>query len=126
MRTKTGQGFGLRSPRARVASLVAVCAIASALALPSVAAAAPPTITSFSPTSAPAGTKVTITGTDLAGATIVRLGGMIATFTVLSPTQIRATVPTKAPGYYRWQVTTAEGVATSVTFFRLLHPNCAR
>jgi hypothetical protein len=53
-----------------------------------------PVITSFTPTSGPAGTSVTITGRDFTGATAVFFGGTVAhTFTVNSATQIVAVVP---------------------------------
>ena len=55
-----------------------------------------PTITSFTPTSGPVGTSVVITGTNFTGTTAVRFNGISATFTVNSPTQITATVPTGA------------------------------
>src|SRR5207249_6877933 len=42
----------------------------------------PPTITSFTPTTGPAGTSVTISGTNFTGATTVRFNGVSATFTV--------------------------------------------
>ncbi len=55
------------------------------------------TITSFTPTSGPVGTPVTITGTAFTGTTKVTFGGVAATtFTVNSATQITATVPTGA------------------------------
>ncbi len=54
-----------------------------------------PTITLLSPTSGPmaGGTSVTITGTDLADATAVTFGGLPATITADSATQITATAP---------------------------------
>lgn len=55
-----------------------------------------PTVTGFSPTSGPVGTSVVITGTNFTGATAVRFNGTSATFTVNSPTQITATVPSGA------------------------------
>lgn len=56
-----------------------------------------PGIFSFSPASGPVGTKVTITGSGLTGATKVTFGGVKATsYTVDSGTQITATVPTGA------------------------------
>jgi hypothetical protein len=55
-----------------------------------------PTITSFTPASGMVGTTVTITGTNFTGATAVRFGTVNAVFTVNSPTQITATVPSGA------------------------------
>ena len=60
-------------------------------------AAGGPSITTFTPTSGPAGTVVTITGTNFTGATAVTFNGLAATiFAVDSPTQITATVPAGA------------------------------
>ena len=69
----------------------------------------PPTLTSFTPTSAKANTAVTITGTDLATATMVRVGGISATFTVVSPTEITAVAPSGGSGTV--EVTTSGGTA---------------
>jgi hypothetical protein len=75
----------------------------------------PPTITSFSPTSAGKGQTVTITGTNFTGATVVNFGGTIATtFTVVSPTSISALVGTGATGSV--SVTTATGIASRAGF----------
>jgi len=68
-----------------------------------------PKILSFSPTSGPVGTPVTITGNSLTQTTKVAFGGVQATnFTVNSDTQVTATVPTGAKtGYIA--ITTAGG-----------------
>ena len=60
-----------------------------------------PTVTSLNPTHGPAagGTSVTITGTNLTGATAVKFGSTNATsFTVNSATQITATAPAGTAG----------------------------
>src|SRR5438046_255433 len=75
-----------------------------------------PTITSFTPTSGPVGTLVTISGTNFTGATTVTFNGVSASFTVTSATTIQATVPTGATtGPLR--VTTPGGTATSTNNF---------
>src|SRR5437867_1801570 len=76
-----------------------------------------PTITSFTPTSGPVGTSVTIHGTGFTGATSVKFGGVAATsFTVNSATQITATVPVGAVTG-RISVTTSGGTGTSSASF---------
>jgi hypothetical protein len=83
--------------------------------------AAAPTIVSFSPTSGGPGTVVTVSGTDLAGATAVTFGGASATFRCCRGGSIRATVPAGvATGPI--EVTTAEGTAVSTTDFLVLPP----
>jgi hypothetical protein len=75
------------------------------------------TITSFTPTSGPVGTKVKITGTGFTGATAVSFNNVNATtFTVDSATQITATVPTGATTG-KIKVTAPAGTATSATDF---------
>jgi hypothetical protein len=80
------------------------------------AAVTSPTITSFTPTTGPAGTTVTINGTNLNGATAVKLNGTTAAYTVNSATKITATVPSGATTG-TFSVTTADGTATSATNF---------
>jgi large repetitive protein len=75
-----------------------------------------PQVTSFSPTSGPVGTSVTITGESLAGATSVTFDGVEAKFTVDSYTRITATVP-KGAKTGKIEVTTAGGTATTVGAF---------
>lgn len=76
-----------------------------------------PAISSFTPSSGPVGTIVTITGTNFTGATAVSFNNVNASsFTVNSATQITATVPASATtGAIR--VVTAGGAATSTSNF---------
>lgn len=75
-----------------------------------------PQISNFTPGSGPVGTAVSITGTNLAGATSVRFNGVNAGFTNNSSTLITAVVP---PGAATGpiQVTTPNGVASSAGSF---------
>jgi hypothetical protein len=75
-----------------------------------------PSVTSFTPTHGKVGTKVTISGANLSGATAVKLGGAAANFKVLSPTSIAATVP-KGAKTGRLSVTTSGGTVSSVEKF---------
>jgi hypothetical protein len=54
-------------------------------------------VTSVSPASGPIGTTITIMGTGFTGATLVTVGGVTASHTVNSSTQITATVPANTP-----------------------------
>jgi hypothetical protein len=75
-----------------------------------------PRITSFSPTSGPVGTVVTITGNAFTGATAVQFNGVLAEFTVVSATQITATVPVGATtGIVT--ITTPSGTGNSAASF---------
>ncbi len=70
------------------------------------------------PPAAAVGKAVTILGTDLTGATSVTFNGTVATFTVVSSSEITTTVPTGAtPGYV--SVTTPSGTLTSSVPFLL-------
>jgi hypothetical protein len=55
-----------------------------------------PAITSFDPASGPAGTAVTIGGSNFTGATNVTFNGVVATFSNVTDTSISATVPASA------------------------------
>lgn len=79
----------------------------------------PPTITSFTPTTAGSGTNITITGTKFTGATSVTFGALSSpTFTVNSDTQIVAEAPFAASGTVSTiTVTTPSGSGTSATNF---------
>jgi uncharacterized repeat protein (TIGR03803 family) len=76
-----------------------------------------PSIASFSPTSGPVGTSVTITGNSFTKATSVTFGGVAATsYQVISDTEVKALVPNGAvTGPIA--VTTAGGTGTSATNF---------
>jgi uncharacterized repeat protein (TIGR03803 family) len=76
-----------------------------------------PSITSFSPTSGPVGTAVTITGNSFTKATSVTFGGVAATsYQVISDTEVKALVPTGAvTGPIA--VTTSGGTGISATNF---------
>jgi len=76
-----------------------------------------PQIKSFTPTSGPVGTEVTITGVSLTGTTEVTFGGVAATsFTVDSNTKVTATVPEEAKTG-PIAITTAGGTVTSTSSF---------
>ena len=80
-----------------------------------------PAITGVAPLSGPSGSSVTITGTNLAGATAVMFDGKSATFTVnAAGTQITATVPKLKPGTFSISVTTPGGTATGSTPFTVI------
>jgi hypothetical protein len=77
-----------------------------------------PTVTGVSPRSGPSagGTKVTITGIQLTGATGVVFGKVAATsFTVISATKIQATSPPQAAGSCNIRVTTSHGTNLPVS-----------
>ena len=76
-----------------------------------------PIISAISPTSGGVGTSVTITGTNMAGATGVNFfGGITAKFTVVSPTSIVTSVPSGATAAGAISVMTPAGTATSAKF----------
>lgn len=76
-----------------------------------------PHIKSFTPTSGPVGTQVTITGTTLTGATKVTFNGVDATsFEVINDSQVDTLVPSGAKTG-PITVTTSAGMATSTTNF---------
>jgi uncharacterized repeat protein (TIGR03803 family) len=75
-----------------------------------------PTMKSFSPESGAVGALVTITGTGLDQTTKVTFNGKTATFTVVSDTEVTATVPTGAKTG-KIIVTTKGGSVTSASNF---------
>ena len=76
-----------------------------------------PTVTGINPTSGPTagGTRVTITGTNLAGATAVKFGTTSATITADTATSITATAPAGTAGTVDVTVTTAGGTSATGT-----------
>ena len=85
-----------------------------------------PTITSFTPASGPVGTTVTITGTELTGATALQLNGVAITSFVVGSngTTVTFTVPAGASSGLL-AVTTPGGTATSATPFTVTAPQLA-
>ena len=77
---------------------------------------APPTLTTFAPSSGAVGTAVTIQGTYLAGATSVTFNGTPTTFTIVLDSRLVAIVPAGATDG-PIGVTTGSGAATSVGSF---------
>jgi uncharacterized repeat protein (TIGR03803 family) len=79
-----------------------------------------PQIKTFTPSSGPVGTVVTITGVSLTQTTKVTFGGVKATsFTVNSDTQVSATVPSGAKTG-KLVITTPGGTASSATNFTVM------
>jgi len=88
--------------------------------LPAATLLAPPAITSVTPASGPVGTAVTITGTNLSGATVVSFNATSASsFSTDSNTQITATVPAAATTG-PVSVRTLRGTAASVSAFTVV------
>jgi hypothetical protein len=82
------------------------------------ASAAKASISGFVPAQAKVGAKVTISGRGFTGATVVKIGGVKATFKVGSSTKITATVPARAKTG-RISVTTAAGTSTSAKSIKI-------
>src|SRR5438552_3279074 len=81
-----------------------------------------PTITSFTPTSGPGGTVVTIAGSNFTGATTVAFNGQAAAaFGVNSDTQIQALVPSGASSG-PISITTPAGTGSSTSNFTVTAP----
>jgi len=100
-----------------LAALVAGCGGGATTTAPPPQPTKTPTITSFSPTSGAVGTSISITGTNLNGATSVSIGGVAATtFAVVSATSVTATVPSAAVTG-KISIVTPQGTATSASNF---------
>jgi large repetitive protein len=76
-----------------------------------------PAITSFTPVSGITGSSVTITGSHFTGVTSVKFGTLTAAHTLVSDTQVKATVPNGLAAAAKISVTTAAGTATSAGTF---------
>jgi len=80
--------------------------------------AAAPTVTKFTPTSGPAGTVVTITGTGLSRATRVTFNGVKGTIASDTPTKLKVIVPVGATTG-KIKVVTPGGTVKTVTAFKV-------
>lgn len=110
-------------PAGAASGLVAVTTVggqaASAAAFTVTVPVLAPTIASFTPTTGGVGTTVTITGTNLTGATAVSIGALaVSTFTVVSATTLTLVLPANSAAISGpLTVTTPGGTATSATSF---------
>jgi hypothetical protein len=84
-----------------------------------------PTLSSLTPTqgASSGGTTVTLTGSNLSGATAVQFGGEAASFTVDSGTQITAVSPAHAAGPVDVTVTTPGGTSNALAFTYIAAPS---
>lgn len=118
--SSSGTSLTLTTPAhvAGTVDIVAATADGSATLVGGFTYMAPPTISAISPLSGPAagGTTVTITGTNLWGATSVLFGGAAASFAYVNATTIVATVP-PGTGTVNIQVYTPGGRATLTNGF---------
>ncbi len=83
-----------------------------------------PVVTSFTPTSGPVGTAVTVNGTGFTGASLVTFNGTSASFLEVSDAELTATVPTGASSG-PIAVTTAAGTGTSAAGFTVIVTACS-
>src|SRR5438105_1531274 len=115
-----GCGAGNNPGQCAVPSgLSSVAALAAGVGQ-SLALVAPiPAVSGFSPAAGGVGTLVTINGRNVGSATSVTFGGVTATPTIVSPTQIRATVPAGARTG-KIGVTNPNGTGLSAAVFKVL------
>jgi hypothetical protein len=81
--------------------------------------ASPPVVKRVKPAKAKVGATITITGTSFDKASRVTIGGVRASFKLVSPTQITATVPKRAKSG-KVTVTTPVGTTASTVTFKVL------
>jgi hypothetical protein len=87
-------GVGLMGRKILLVALI-IAPVCGVSALPASASTPRPTIKSFTPTSGPVGTEVTIKGTNLAGVTKVSFNKTVAVVVSDTATKIKADVPTE-------------------------------
>lgn len=93
---------------------------ADALGQTSVKGTSTPVITSFTPTSGPVGTVVTITGTNLTGSTVATVNGVSVAVTVVDPAHVTFIVPANTTPSGVISVSTPNGTGTNATVFTVL------
>lgn len=81
-----------------------------------------PKLTAVGPVSGRAGTTISLTGENFTGATDVRFAGVPSAFSVVSDTEIAATVPMNPAGPVTVEVATGSGVAKAIAAFTYLPP----
>ncbi|QLH23602.1 S-layer family protein [Streptomyces sp. Rer75] len=83
-----------------------------------------PVLSGVSPGQGPTagGNTVTLTGSGLGGATAVRFGSVLASFTVVSPSQITAVAPPGSAGPVQVTVTGPGGTSNGVTYTYVASP----
>ncbi len=112
-------GAGTTTGLVRVTAAAGIATSATAF---TIGKATRPTISSFTPTSGPAGTTITVTGNGFTGATAVTIGGIpAASFTVVSSTSLTAVVAT-GTGTGVIRVTGPGGNRLSAARFTVLLP----
>jgi NHL repeat/IPT/TIG domain len=94
--SQTTIGSGFAGPNGVAVDSSGNVYVTDALAGRVVEIGSPPSVTRFSPTSGPAGTVVTINGTNLFAASKVTINGVTATLTRNGATEIKITVPAEA------------------------------
>jgi hypothetical protein len=112
-------------PGATTGSIVVISPTTTVLSPTQLTIVLPPAITSFTPTSVPAGTAtITVTGSNLTGATAVTVGGMAAGNVVVTAggTALSFTLPAGSTGGLI-AVTTPGGTVTSTTALAVVPPS---